>query len=298
MKYFLKKIISIQIINLAVVNLVKAANGLIPDTIKLKIPLNTIFEHTFSNCKTAKLLATPTDRIARNLYWEDFAFEPSTQPIFEKLIKIVTTFLDVGANIGYYSIKGKILNPDLNVYSLEILEFNTSILKKNIELNNLNISVESVAVSNTNNTIKINVAPENTIDVGYSITDSKSIPDYHTISKKSITLDRFAEIKNIENDEILIKMDIEGHEPAALEGAKHLLLHNQPYIIIEIVRKSTVSKINKIFKNLNYYYYWISEGKLIKQDKINVLEQTPNMANNYLLSPVSKTNKLKNLNLL
>lgn len=298
MKNFLKNIISIPTINLVIVKIIKVTNGLFSPTLRLKLPLNTIFEHKFNNSKTAKFLATPTDRIARNLYWNNFSFEPSTQPVFEKLITIVTTFLDVGANIGYYSIKGKIFNPDLDVYSFEILDFNASILNKNIELNKLNISVQPVAVSNTNNTIKINVAPEDTVDVGYSVTDSKNLEGYNTISKKSITLDRFAEIKNIEHEEILIKMDIEGHEPAALEGAKNLLKNNQPYLIIEIVRKSTVKKINEIFKNLDYNYYWISKGNLIEQDKIRVLDQRPNHSNNYLLSPVSKTNKLKKLNLL
>lgn len=298
MKDFLKKIISIPFINYGFVRIIKAANGFIPKKFKEKIPLNFIFEYRFSNSKTAKFFATPTDRIARNLYWDEFSFEPATQPVFEKLIKNTAVFIDVGANIGYYSIKAKIFNPEIDVYSLEILDFNALILKRNISLNNLDITVESVAVSNSDKPIKINIAPKKSIDVGYSITDSKSIPEYNSISKKSITLDKFAATHNLDHKEMLIKMDIEGHEPAALEGAKQLLINAKQYIIIEIVRKSTVAKINELFKNLSYNYYWISEKGLVQQDRIYVLDQTPNSSNNYLLSPVSKSNKLKKLNLL
>ena len=52
----------------------------------------------------------------------------------------------------------------------------------------------------------------------------------------------------------LIKMDVEGMEHLALEGARKLLAKHRPVCFVEIM-KTDQSKVKKIFKELNYIAY-------------------------------------------
>src|SRR5688572_30814710 len=74
-------------------------------------------------------------------------FEPVTQKTFHEFIKPGMTLLDVGANIGYYSLlAGKLVGPSGRVHAVEPCAKNLTFLERNIHLSKLqNITVHRYA---------------------------------------------------------------------------------------------------------------------------------------------------------
>ena len=146
---------------------------------------------------------------------------------FKKNIKKGDVVLDLGANIGYYTLIGaKIVRNEGKVFAFEPSPGNFKILKKNIEANGYkNVVAVQKAVSDKNGKIKLFLDR-------YSDA-SNSIYDVHdgkeSVIVDSITLDDF--LKNSGRIDF-IKMDIEGAEGKALAGMSEILKRNKNLKII------------------------------------------------------------------
>ena len=78
---------------------------------------------------------------------------------------------------------------------------------------------------------------------------------------KVATLDSF-NFKDVD----LIKIDVEGHEYKALQGAKNTIEYNRPIIITEIqwlFLSDSNKKFMEFFDTLDYYIYWIDNEDVI-----------------------------------
>ena len=71
-----------------------------------------------------------------------------------------------------------------------------------------------------------------------------------------------------------MKIDVELHEPEVLEGMGIYLKKFKPDILIEVLNNNIAFKLNKLFKNLNYYYISIDDKKNILK-KINQIKKSP-----------------------
>ena len=94
-----------------------------------------------------------------NKDWGDFEKE-----VIEKQIKKGDVILDIGANIGFYTlIMAKLVGEKGKVYAFEADPTNFEILKKNVEVNGYkNIVLVNKVVSNKNEKIKFYVDRGNT----------------------------------------------------------------------------------------------------------------------------------------
>jgi FkbM family methyltransferase len=150
-----------------------------------------------------------------------------------KQIKNCKVFVDVGANIGGYSIRTA---KYCKVYAIEPLPRNYKILKINEKLNNVKINSFNIAAGNKNGKVKL----------------------YYTARKwhkPSIKHEQnyFAEVEMKPLDEIineesidLMKIDVEGAEDLVLEGARNLLKRTKMVIIEK--NKESFSNAYKILK--------------------------------------------------
>ena len=141
--------------------------------------------------------------------------EPDLLPFFQ-LNKGV--FLDIGTNVGKYSIMIAKQNADNQVFSFEpnTIVFD-NYLTKNIELNQLtNICATNKGLSNKPGTLEL-VFPKDTFGSA-SLENNKDATNTETISVEITTLDDFISEKAIDVAGIrLIKIDVEGHEFPVLQ---------------------------------------------------------------------------------
>lgn len=145
----------------------------------------------------------------------------------EKKIKKNMVVLDLGANIGYYTlIAAKLVGEKGKVYAFEPAPDNFALLKKNIEVNGYkNVVLVQKAVSNKSGQTRLFLSQDPTCHLIYDPHDNSK-----SVIVDVISLEDF--FKN-HNDKIdLIKMDIEGAEGWALQGMKNLIEKNKDMEII------------------------------------------------------------------
>jgi FkbM family methyltransferase len=131
--------------------------------------------------------------------------------------------LDVGANIGYYSLLTA--HKYSHIYAFEPIHYNYSLLEKSIERNNLeNISIIKKCAGDIDGaSLDLIVLPFN-YGASRNKEKTKRMPvlDADTFEVKSceqITLDSFIAEHNITSID-MIKIDVEGYEKNVLDGFK------------------------------------------------------------------------------
>jgi FkbM family methyltransferase len=164
-------------------------------------------------------------------------------------------FIDVGANIGKYSISlGKKLRNYGKVIAIEPESKNFKILETNIKLNKLkNIYPINIGCSSKNGKIKLFLDKEGT---GMHSIKNKMSGDYQEIDVQKLD-EILLKFKNIKIS--LIKIDVEGAEGEVLKGALKTLKKHHPKIIFEALTEEILEKSKNILKSLNYKIDQISK---------------------------------------
>lgn len=156
-------------------------------------------------------------------------YEPVQTNLFLKTLKKNDTFIDVGANIGYYSlIAAKKLGAEGNVVAIEPDATSLNLLKRNIELNQLDCTVSYIneAISSQQKAVSYHHdahSPSNSFIVkqgGGNLIQTK-------------TLEEIVASLNLTHIN-LIKIDVEGAECDCLKsGQKILKAQNDVKLFIE-----------------------------------------------------------------
>jgi FkbM family methyltransferase len=153
-------------------------------------------------------------------------YEPHVTLVLSKILGSGDVFLDVGANIGYFSLlassivggSGKVIAFEPNTQNLQL--FYSSILENQFS----NIYIYPFAVSDANQIQQITSFGSN----GFLETpESRKINRQFT---QSVILDKMLQSEDKIN---VIKMDIEGYEPLALNGMNEIIRKHRPIVLTE-----------------------------------------------------------------
>ncbi len=148
-------------------------------------------------------------------------YEPSMREWIERLLGPGKTFLDLGANEGYFSIiASRIVGSRGRVWCLEPQTRLLPVIHKNIQLNlAYNVQVTQVAVSNRTETLELSLAPSTN-----SGSSSLSRQTLYPVPKQEIQSTTLADLFNRGGigEVDVIKIDIEGAEALVLPSSKEL----------------------------------------------------------------------------
>lgn len=107
-------------INYGVRTLLKPFARFVPEP--WQFPVTGVITVHVGEGKRIKLACNPTSYIAKVLFWKGVrGFEYNLVHVFVELVKDAQVFLDIGANIGYYSLLAAAFNPDVKIVSFEPL---------------------------------------------------------------------------------------------------------------------------------------------------------------------------------
>ncbi len=149
-------------------------------------------------------------------------WEPYTTELWKQSVKEGALVLDIGAQYGYFSqLAAKRVGPKGRVYAFEPEPENFELLSLNVEMNRLaNIQPVQKAVADRSASAKLILYQEGSgLHSIYRRPDSQGVTTREEISVECIALDEFLEGSSVD----LIKLDIEGGEPAALEGMRETI---------------------------------------------------------------------------
>ena len=187
--------------------------------------------------------------------------------VFVSLLREGMTVMDVGANLGLYSLLiSRAVGPSGKVYAFEPVPEIFARLKEHIALNNAtNIVPVPIALSDEKGTVKMSVA------------GSRSSFFRHLSGKfvevQVERLDDFVEREGIEKVDA-IKIDVEGAELRVIRGADKTIRRDKPILMVEIqaatlqAAGTTPEELFKTIVGYGYNAFVIRHGKAIPTDKI------------------------------
>lgn len=156
--------------------------------------------------------------------------EPHFEALAQLILKPTDVVLDIGGNIGTHAIYLSRLVLKGKVYTFEPQSLVFSILQNNLLLNSCkNVTAYRFAISNDNHKV---VAMEPFSFVGDAINNGALRVDRKEMLGDLVltrTIDSFSF-----GEVAFIKLDIQGSEVKALEGARSLISESRPFMFVEV----------------------------------------------------------------
>ncbi|HLN29809.1 MAG TPA: FkbM family methyltransferase [Gemmataceae bacterium] len=208
------------------------------------------------------------------------AYEPRETSFICKACKTGDVVLDIGANIGYYTLlMAKLVGPTGFVYAFEPREDFCDYIRRSVSENEFDpyCSIHCCALADFEGTVQFRIHPKRGLD--------PSDPNYYSTcylagSESDKDPEAFIDVKVEILDKILaanperrvafIKIDVEGAEYLVFRGAEELLRRDRPVILSEIFgpQLENVSKVNtltyvKFLESFGYKCHTIGDGGAI-----------------------------------
>jgi FkbM family methyltransferase len=229
--------------------------------------------------------------ISSLLFWQGLeGYEPQTSKTLRFFFERSATFVDVGANYGYYSILAGLWSPALRVVSFEPVPEIYEALNRNISLNGLQTRVAAfnLALSDRSGKATFFLPPSASKDceaTGTLVSDGwqsrKQSPSFEV---ETARFDDFEHLHPMKVD--VVKIDVEDFEYAVLQGMREVISRDRPFIICEILpREHRNQKTREILESIGYTPYWITpSGTCVRVSHFDFRRDS---SQDFLLSPVT-----------
>jgi FkbM family methyltransferase len=188
--------------------------------------------------------------------------------------------IDVGANKGYYTYALAQLPKIRRVEAFEPQPWCSELISAYSKRSGKNINIHTCALSDTNSTLELNIPIlrgriNTTLSVGLA---SFKKPDVeHECVKVPVCRLDDRQLKDI----VFIKIDVEGHEESALNGARQTILSEKPVLLIEIENRhlydnqtgiKDVQGIVRLVEELGYQTYFLADRQLLAVSQVEWIE--------------------------
>ncbi len=166
----------------------------------------------------------PGDVIGDSLYYIGFYERKTTKELVSIASRDGGLFVDVGANIGYYSVLWTKAKKENRCIAIEASPRNIDLLRSNLELNCVTQSCEvlPIAASNQGGMVSFDQGPES--QTGWGGISHGVGSGSRVIEVRCMPLD---DILPVGRPIRLLKIDVEGAEALVLEGMQRLLSTRQ-----------------------------------------------------------------------
>lgn len=177
--------------------------------------------------------------------------------LIDKFCKPGTTVVDIGTNIGEWALPmAKAVGPGGSLLSFEPIPFMCNSVNRTFRVNGIfHAHCFSIALSNKTGMARffVNYSKDKIVNSGLSSLEYPPSENSQPIDVQTTTLDEFISTHKV-NRISFIKIDVEGHEYAVIEGAIETLTNHRPILIIEVGRETEEKRkfIAGVLRSLNY----------------------------------------------
>jgi FkbM family methyltransferase len=238
-------------------------------------------------------------RFARNsgieigslLFWKSLdGFEPATSTVLRFFFERSASFVDVGANYGYYSILAALWNSELVVTSFEPVPQIYGGLTRNISLNGIGSRVTAYPAALSDRTGRATLFLPLSQSTDYESTGTLASESWQSrqyspsFEVETLRFDDFERSHPMKVD--LVKIDVEDFEASVLRGMAETICRDRPFIVCEILtREHKNLKTKEILEQLGYTPYWIVAPDCYV--RVSQFDFRRDSSTDFLLSPVS-----------
>lgn len=191
--------------------------------------------------------------------------DPYTVELFAQAIRPNDCVLDLGAHNGYYAvIAGRRVGPLGRVFAFEPEPGNFRTLNRNVRLNHLEAVVTPVnqCVGDKVGTVRLMVIAEGSRSNGLYLHPHMNAQQ--VLDVPSTDLDSFMPTGTVN----VVKLDVEGAEPAALRGMQHLLARSPNVKLFAELHPTMLAGQGRRwedyladFESLGFSLQWIDENQ-------------------------------------
>lgn len=180
-----------------------------------------------------KLYVRLNDRQVGAVIARDRVYEPHVTGEIQRLLRPGHVFLDIGANVGYYTIMaGQLVGAQGHVIAFEPNLQNCELIHRSVAANGLtNVMLHPYALAEARETLRLAVGEDSTR--GRLLDKAAGQPldlDVDVLPVEAVVLDDYlGALPQLD----VVKMDIEGAEPRALRGMTQLVRQLRPVIVTD-----------------------------------------------------------------
>jgi len=181
--------------------------------------------------RNLRICVDPADENGRHVYIHGLDWKERLTRHFVRLLRPGDCVLDVGANLGYFSlVAAELVGPAGCVHAFEPAPQVLPLLQENARLNpQANLQVHGVAVSDCCGQTRFFAAPRGRS--GYSSIRDLGAETSVISTVPTITLDALLpQLPPVR----LVKIDVEGAELRVLRGMRQLIDRDRPFLIVEV----------------------------------------------------------------
>ena len=219
-----------------------------------------------SRDKGVKMICPPGDhRVAPIETLNFLEYEPADSAMIFRLVPSDACVMDVGANMGWYSINIAKTYPSCKVHAFEPIPKTYSYLEQNIKLNQLkNVISYPFGLSSERKDLTFYFYPEGSGNASAANLSGRT--DAELITCHVERLDDFVNANNLQVD--FIKCDVEGAELFVFQGAEETLRKDKPIVFTEMLRKWAAkfnyhpNRIITLFSLLGYRCFYVDQSSL------------------------------------
>jgi FkbM family methyltransferase len=220
-----------------------------------KLHINKFADRTILTCFNSRMTIPLWDQNAVVLYYTG-TLAPEELAMTRYFLNELTprdVFYDVGANFGYFSSLGNLV--DARVHAFEPNPTIIPYLKKNVSGN---VIINELALNDSEGVVQFYDMSLSGKSGTSSLVSPKS--PSREIKVRSLTLDSYTRVNE---PPTLLKIDVEGREYAVLSGGRKMLERYSPIVVIEALRgerSENLARSLRLLKELGYRPFWIGHG--------------------------------------
>ena len=214
--------------------------------------------------KGFELTSMSENYLSFQLFWKGAVYyEPLSQILLLELLRDRSLFLDVGANIGLYSLIACANNSKTRVIAFEAHPRVVGNLRENVAANLFPVTCEHLAVSDRPGFVTLHLSES---DMSASLEEGFSHLQTHDVEVESTSLDKYFEKHGLA-EPFVMKLDVEGHEDAAIRGGLSIISTYKPDIIMEVVQTYEDEHFSYL-TDAGYQFYSVTDEGLRKLTRI------------------------------
>ena len=224
----------------------------------------------------------PGNEVFRSLFVNGI-YDPNNVVIVNSMLSKGSVFIDVGANMGYFSLlASNVVGKSGSIIAIEPSSRDYARLVDNVKINGLSdiILTYRFAVSDNKGSAKLGVACEersalNTLGSEFSF---KGVERVVTEDVRTISIDELVSTFKLARVDFL-KLDIEGSELKALEGSINTIEKFRPAIMLGVNENALKAngadhkEIQQMLKKIRYRAYRVIESPTFALELITDLEK-------------------------
>lgn len=247
---------------------VRLAGTRMDEASRARLPAPSRLREVTATMSGVEFVMVQPDRciLAKELYWgrgvrpgaqDQFALD-----LFAKLARTVDAVLDIGSYTGVFSLLSARVNPTAQIHAFEIIPEVHNVAWLNVARNDLlgRVHVHLQGVGDDGSTARVPLG-----------TGGSALPDFLSVHTQSEGVAvPLRSLDSVYNDllrdatvaSLLIKLDIEGLEPSALDGGQHLLAALAPDMLCEVLPNTDLAGLPELLLTLGYATYAVGRQSL------------------------------------